>query len=265
MVGLSPVTTGRNSLGTAQAAEKVQGSLFRNGLRASAVMTTQTTPSKSQREDAKQYMAEVSGAINAGSTPLLPGGWELKPLSLPPKDVELLQTISYSVEDICRWFDVQPVMIGHMEKSTAWGTGLEQMNLWYLAYSLRPRLKHIEQTIAKSLLTPFERKTYYAEFNVDGLLRADSAARSKLYQILLDHGVVTSNEVRAMENLPPLPGGDELRVNSAMLPLSLLGQFVRGKTDNPLDPNYQPPDAAVPPGTEPPAVPPKQPAKAPAP
>jgi HK97 family phage portal protein len=117
-------------------------------------------------------------------------------------------------------------MIGHMEKSTAWGTGLEQMNLWFLTYTLRARLKAFEQEIRRSLLTASERMLYYAEFNVDGLLRADSAGRAALMASYATNGLRTRNELRALDNQGPLDGGDVLTVNANMVPLTDISHAV---------------------------------------
>jgi HK97 family phage portal protein len=249
LVGISPVTQGRNSIAAAMAAEKASGSFFRNGMRPSLVLNSPTYLNESQRKRKQEYLDEFSGAINTGRVPLIEGGWKLDTLSLPPEDAQLLATRGFHVEQICRWFDVPPVMIGHTQSATAWGSGMEQMMLWYLQFSLRPVLKKIEQAITRHLLTPTERAEHYAEFNVEGLLRTDSTKRAALYATLVDHGMNTRNEVRARENLPPMKGADDLTVNAAMLPLQLLGEFVKGKADKPLDPNYKPPAAAAAAGT----------------
>lgn len=250
LVGISPIAQGRQGLAAAMAAEKAAASFFRNGMRPSAIMTSPTFLQKDQRDRfGAEFVEKFTGALNSGRVPLLEGGFKIEQLQMPPEDAQLLATRAFHVEQICRWFDCPPPMIGHMEKSTAWGTGLEQMMLWFLTFSLRPHLKRVEQAIHRDLLTPQEQQTSYAEFNVEGLMRADSMGRAKLYAVYADHGIKTRNELRAMENDPPVQGGDDLTVNSAMLPIQLLGEFVRGRTDKPLDPNFVPPGPSDPPGS----------------
>ncbi len=229
LVGISPIEQARQCIASATAAEKSAGAFFKNGMRPSAVMKAPTYLTDPQREQAKTIIEKFSGSMATGGVPLLEGGWLIEQMSLKPEDAQLIQTRSFQVEQLCRWFDVPPPMIGHMDKSTAWGTGLEQMMQWFLTFSLRPHLKRIEQAIHKSLLTPKEQLSFYAEFNVEGLMRADSAGRAALYTALVDHGLRTPNELRALDNEPPLPNGDDLMVNSAMLPIGLLGEAVRGK------------------------------------
>jgi HK97 family phage portal protein len=169
-------------------------------------------------------MEKFTGSLNAGRVPLIEGGWSLDQITMAPEDAELLATRGYSVEQICRWFGVSPVMVGHMEKSTGWGSGLEQMNLWFLTYGLRPWLRSIEQEITRSVLTPAQRILYYAEFNVDGLLRTDSEKRAMMMKTLVDAGINTPNEMRAKNNDPPIDGGDQLTMSAGRMPLATLGQ-----------------------------------------
>ena len=241
LVGISPIAQARETLGIALAAERTAGALFKNGMRPSAVMSAPTFLNKEQRETfGADFVTKFTGAINAGRTPLLEGGFKFENLSIKPQDAELLATRQFSIEQICRWFGVASVMIGHMDKSTAWGTGLEQMNLWFLTYTLRPLLKAVEQEIRRTLLKPAERATYYAEFNVEGLLRADSKGRAELMKALVVNGLATPNELRALDNREPLEGGDDLLVLNNMIPLRIAGEFGRRSSTTPIDTNYKP-------------------------
>ena len=136
----------------------------------------------------------------------------------------MLETRAFHVEEICRWFRVPPFMVGHSEKSTSWGTGLEQQMIGFLTFALRPYLTRIEQGIKKSLLSPTERTKYFAEFALEGLMRADSNARAALYSSASQNGWMTRNEIRDLENRPPLSGGDELTVQSNLVPINVLGK-----------------------------------------
>lgn len=240
LMGLSPISQARQSLGTAIAAEKSAASFFRNGMQPSKIMEAPQYLTDAQRQQAKGIIERYTGAAATGSVPLLEGGWKISDVSLKPEDAQLLQTRAFHVEQICRWFDVPPIMIGHMDKSTAWGTGMEQMMLWFLTFSLRPHLKRIEQAISKSLLTPEEQLSHYAEFNVEGLLRADSKGRAELYGALAMNGLRTRNELRALDNEPPMPGGDDLTVQSNLIPIQLLGTDAHAKVAKAADSNAQP-------------------------
>lgn len=93
----------------------------------------------------------------------------------------------------------------------------------FLTFALQPYLTRIEKAIRKQLLGAAERAQVFAEFNVEGLLRADSAARAAFYSIMVNNGIYTRNEVRGKENMAPIAGGDQLTVQSALVPLDQLG------------------------------------------
>jgi HK97 family phage portal protein len=136
-----------------------------------------------------------------------------------------LESRAFSVEEICRFFQVPPHMIGHTEKSTSWGTGIEQMTIGFLQFTLRERLKNIESALEQQLLSPVERKAgMRIEFNLDGLLRGDSKARAEVNEIYVRMKSRTINEVRAQDNLPPVPWGDRPWGQMQDVQLNELGQ-----------------------------------------
>lgn len=219
--GLSPISFARQSLGLAMSENQVAATTFANGARPSGVLKIdQVIRNEQQRAEIQENIVRpFVGAVNGGGVMLLEGGMDFKPVSMNLADVQLLQTRQFSIEEICRWFRVPPMMIGHMERSTSWGTGLEQQNAGFLIYALRPYLTRIEQAISRQLIPVEDRDTYHPEFKVDALLRADSAVRVANYATLVQNGIMTRNEVRRLENLPPLPGGDLATAQSQNVPL----------------------------------------------
>jgi HK97 family phage portal protein len=146
-------------------------------------------------------------------------------VGINPDDAQLLQSRAFSVEEICRWFRVPPFMVGHSEKSTSWGTGIEQQMIGFLTFTLGPWLKRIEQAIQKDLMTPAERSRYFVKFNVEGLLRADSAARAAFYSAMVNNGIYTRDECREKEDMLPMGGNAAvLTVQTALAPLDDLGK-----------------------------------------
>jgi HK97 family phage portal protein len=126
-MGISPIGVARNNLGAARAAERASTAVFRNGMRPSGIATSPDYLTAERREQAKVMLANYQGAMNTGKVPLLEGGWKFEPLTIPPNDAQMLETQSFHVEVICRWFDVPPIMIGHMDKSTTLGSSTEQV------------------------------------------------------------------------------------------------------------------------------------------
>jgi HK97 family phage portal protein len=224
VVGLSPITQARETLGISLAAEKSAASFYRNSMRPSVVWNAPGYLGENQRKRAKDIIEEFSGSVNAGKTPLIEGGWKLETLTINPQDAQLLSTRAFSIEQICRIYGVPPVMIGHAQGQTAWGSGLEQLGIWFLTYTLSPILRNVEQEVTRSLLDPIERMMFYAEFNADALLRTDSINRASMMQILALNGLRSRDELRALDNLGPVPGGDIMTVAANLLPLDKIGQ-----------------------------------------
>lgn len=225
LTGLSPIAYARHSMGNVLAVEEAVGVTFKNGLRPAGALTVQQLLRKDQRAEIRASIAEqVAGVANTGKLMVLEAGMTYQPLAIPPEDAQMLQTRGFQVEEVCRWYRVPPFMVGHTEKVTSWGSGLEQQMIGFLTFALRPHLTRIEQTIKRSLIAPADRQRIYAEFNVEGLLRADSAARASFYSTMANNGLMSRNEIRAKENLPAMAGGDVLTVQSAMVPLTAIGQ-----------------------------------------
>ena len=223
--GLSTLQFGRGSFGLAQAQERTAGETFRNGLRPSGVLTFADFLTPENREIAETKLVEkFAGAMNAGRPMVLEGGTTWQQLTINPEDAQMLESRGWSVEEICRFFGVPPFMIGHTAKSTSWGKGIEQQTIGFQKFTLRRRLKRIEQAVAKQLLSAADRAAgVTVEFNIEGLLRGDTASRASFYTSMTQIGAMTINEVRAKENLPPVSGGDVPRMQKQNVPITEAG------------------------------------------
>jgi HK97 family phage portal protein len=222
VTGISPVSYGANVLGSAMATDQASAETFKNSMKSPGIVTMDAVMTKDQRDQVRTHVRKVA---DEGGVMVLEKGASFQALAMNPDDAELLASRAFGVEEICRWFRVPPFMVGHAEKSTSWGTGIEQQTIGFVQYVLRPWLVRIEQSIRKDLLTPVEQLTISAEFALEGLLRGDSAARASFYSQMVNNGVMTRDECRRLENLPAMGGNAaELTVQSAMLPIDLLGQ-----------------------------------------
>ncbi|WP_370308324.1 phage portal protein [Sphingobium abikonense] len=247
-LGLSPIGYGRQTIATALAAEEVAGSTFANGLQLSGFVEDQpgAKTTNEQREGLVALFNKFAGSSQAGKIMPLPPGFSFKALGLSPEDAQLLDTRRFAVEEICRWFGVFPILIGHAAQGqTMWGSGIEQIVLAWLTLGLGTELERIEQAIEKQLILSTEQGRLYVQHNVESLLRADSASRAALYSSLGQNGVMKRNEMRAKENLPPdaSPGADMLTIQSNMIPLDQLGKTPPAATQ-PLDMSSMPKNQA---------------------
>jgi HK97 family phage portal protein len=144
-------------------------------------------------------------------------------LSLSPQDQQLLETRRFGIEQICRWFDVPPVLIHHSNVTT-WGSGVEQIIDGFHKFTIRPMLVSIEQAVRKRVMTPKQRANMTAEFSLDALLRGNAKDRAEIAAKKVQNGLATRNEMRQLENEKPLPGGDILTAQTNLVPLDMLGK-----------------------------------------
>lgn len=136
--------------------------------------------------------------------------------------MQMLESRQFQLSDIARFFRVPSHMINDGSQATSWGSGIEQLNLGFLTYTLRPYLTRWETAVNTSLMDRQQRRRYFVEHNVEGLLRADSAARANFYATALQNGWMSRAEVRKKENLPAKDGTDELTVQVNMTPIDQL-------------------------------------------
>lgn len=228
LVGLSAIRYQSDVIGGQIDANNAANSEFKNNLKAGGFLKTgEAKLSTEQRERLRRNLATFGEPQNAGKWMVLEAGMEpasASSIRISAQDAQLLENRRFGIEEICRTFKTPPQLIYHMDKASSWASSLEQMNLGYLTYGLRPTLVRIEQMVTRKLLTPEERKKYSPKFAVEGLLRADSAGRASFYSQLLQNGVMSRNEVRALEDLPAVTGADQLTVQLNLTPIELLGR-----------------------------------------
>lgn len=222
--GLSPVEFARHTIGGALAGERVSGQMMKDGLLPQVIVSFDQVLDAKQRADLHAVLNDFTKSGTGGGIMPLEAGATPHTLNVNPKDAQMLESRQYSVEQICRIFGVPPVMIGHAANgTTTWGSGIEQLILQFTKTCLTPMLRQIESAIFRDLLDAKTRKTTVVKFNMEGLLRGDSAARADFLSKMVTNGIYTPDEARAYENKAPEPGGDRLIVQGAMTPLNMLG------------------------------------------
>ncbi|MCF4152609.1 phage portal protein [Dethiosulfovibrio sp. F2B] len=204
--GVSPIAYHRDTIGLAITATKHGGRLIKNGARPSGVLSIEGRLDKEQIERLRESWQALYSGENAGKVAVLEENAKFQPVSLSQEDLQYLQTRQFQVEDIARIFRVPLHMIQSTTKTTSWGSGIESMSIGFVTYTLMPWLRRMESSINRDFGLA---KDMYAEFAVNGLLRGDIKARYQAYQIAIQSGFMSPNEVRSLENLNPREGGDE--------------------------------------------------------
>lgn len=207
--GLSVLSHMRESLGLALQSESASANLMRRGQFTSGVFKH---PSKMSPEAHGRLKASIdenaSGAANAGKHLLLEEGLDFQAVSMSAKDMQFLEQRDYQRYDIAMFFGVPPHMLGATDKTTSWGSGIEQQGIGFVTYTLNDWIKIWEEAIKRDLIAEREWEGLDARFYTQGLMRGDAKARWEAHVKGLQWGVLSPNEVRAFEDMNPRAEGD---------------------------------------------------------
>ena len=236
LVGYSPIAMAKNAIGMAIACEEYGAKFFANGAAPGGVLEHPGTIKDPQRVR-ESWQSTFGGSGNSNKIAVLEEGMKYTPIGISPEQAQFLETRKFQINEIARIFRVPPHMVGDLEKSSF--SNIEQQSLEFVKYTLEPWLVRWEQSIQRILLSPEEKKSYFAKFNVEGLLRGDYASRMSGYATARQNGWMSANDIRELENLDRIPtedGGDLYLINGNMLPLGNAGAFAdtqTGKEENP--------------------------------
>lgn len=221
-VGLAKLEFMRATTDELARAQTLASKTFGSGGKPTGVLMIDRVLNKEQRVAIQNSFAGLSEGSSSRLF-VLEANMKYEQLSMSPEQQQLLETRKYSVEEICRWFDVPPVLVHHSNVTT-WGSGIEQIMSGFYKLTIRPLLVSIEQAVRRCVMTPRQRSRMTAEFALDALLRGSPTERAELYAKHVQNGIMTRNECRQLENLAPIEGADELTAQSNLLPLERLGE-----------------------------------------
>lgn len=201
--GASPIERARQAIGLGLVTEEFGARFFGQGSHAGGVIEVDgpLNPDVVDRLKAG-WEQHHSGPGKAHRPGVLTDGAKWKQMTIAPEHAQFLETRKFQVSEIARLFRVPPHMIGDVEKSTSWGTGIEQQGIGFVTYTLRSHLERVEQRLSQ-LLPPGE----FVKFNVNGLLRGDAKTRFEAYAVGRQWGWLNVDDIRRMEDQPPLPNG----------------------------------------------------------
>jgi HK97 family phage portal protein len=230
--GVSPIRMATTAIGMGLAAEEYGARLFGSGSLFSGILQTEQ---RLEEQDAKRLKASwkerVGGGLSkAHEVAILDGGAKFQPISMPNTDAQFIESRDFQVTELSRFLGLPPFLFNQTTKSTSWGTGLEQQALGFVKFDLHPQwLRSTEARVTKELTGA----GIYAKYKIEGLLRGDSTARANFYRVMREVGAFSANDIRDLEDEPPIEGGDTYLQPLNMVPLGSEG--TEGATDVPAD------------------------------
>lgn len=207
LVGMSAIKTEAQNIGLALASQNELKQFYEKGSKIDGFVSypnNLTMVAKTKSEAA--LLEKVSGTNPTTKVPIFDNGAKYIPVGVNPHEALWLEMMNYGVEEICRIFGVPPHLVASLERST--NNNIEHQGMDFVNHGLLPEAKCFEEELDRKLLTSFEIPDHFSKFNMNGLLRGDSAARAALYQTLHNIGAINANQVRALEDMNSYEGGD---------------------------------------------------------
>jgi HK97 family phage portal protein len=208
VIGLSPIEYATSAIRLGRNYEDFGNAMFKNSaIPSGAFSTTGALNDASFERLKKELKSNYTGMRNHGVPMLLEGGLEFKPFTVKPIDAQLIENKKFQIEDIARVYRVPLHLIQNLDRAT--NNNIEHQSLEFVMYTMLPWFKRWEENVNMQLLTPAERRAgYYVEFDLRGLLRGDQQSRSRAYALGRQWGWLSVNDIRKLENMPPIANGD---------------------------------------------------------
>lgn len=218
--GLSPIGQARQALGLTLAAEQFGANFFGNGATLGGILSTDQNLATGVADTmAAQWKKAHGGSKNSWKVAVLEGGLKYQSTGVPPAEAQYLELRKFQRSEICAIYRVPPHMIGDVERSTSWGTGIEQQAIGFVTYTLLPILRRFEE--GATTLTQADR---YFLFHLGGLLRGSTKERYDGYRVGREAGFLSVNDIRRLEDMEPVPNGDDYLQPLNFAPLGTVPQ-----------------------------------------
>lgn len=230
--GMSPIMQARNAVGLAIALERYGSEFFMNGAIPLTVLEHPAVIGETANKNLRDFFQNFFSRGNRHKTAVLEEGMKMTSVAVDPQKAQALEQRHFQIEEIARIFRVPLHMIGELTRST--NNNITMQSLEFVIYTLLPWLEIWEQAINRSLLTDEEKGQVFAEHSVDGLLRGDIKTRYEAYAVARQWGWMSANDIRRLENMNPIEGGD-----AYLTPMNMVDAA------NPPDPNSTPARAAA--------------------
>jgi len=221
---LSPISVHRETVGFATALSDFGAKTFGQGTNPAGIITHPGKLRETSEESMRARFKPYEGLSGSHRLMLLEEGMKFERVGLPPEDAQYLQTRQFSISEISRIYNVPLHLLQEHTKSTSWGSGIEELNLAFVNWTLQPYLTQWEQEISAKLFA--EDEPYFAEFLLTALLRGRTSERYAAYATGRQWGWLSVNDVRELENMNPIDDGDIYLVPGNMTPADKAGEML---------------------------------------
>lgn len=240
LIGLSPLQLAAQTYGTALAADKLAAKFFSAGTSLTGILNVKAPlADQSQADEIKRRWREVNaGSNHGGDIAVLDAETTFQQLTIPPDQLQFLESREWESSELARIYGIPPHLIGDESKSTSWGTGIEQQNIGFVAYTVGGWTSRIEQRVCREIVNT---RGQTSAFDLTELMRGSTSERFSAYALGIQWGWLTRNEARANEDMQPIDGLD-----APLIPMNMTAG------DDPallIPPVAKPPGPVTPPGS----------------
>ena len=206
LLGYQPIRKNSEVVGVALALQEYFARFFGDGAKPPVALEhPQSLSAEAQDRIRKNWNSIHQGLSNSQRVAILEEGMTLKVFGVSPEQAQAIDARKFQIDEVCRVFNMPPHMLKSLDRATY--SNIEEQGLEFLIYTLRPWLVRFEQAYATQLLSEKDRKKYFFEHNVNGLLRGDIEKRYTAYASGISNGWLNADEARELENLNPQPDG----------------------------------------------------------
>jgi HK97 family phage portal protein len=215
LTGLSPILAAKQTYGTARAGDRLAARFFKSGSQLSGIIKVKAPLADQTQADGirDRWQNNHAGIGHSSEVAVMDADTDFEPLTIPPEALQFLESRRWSTTEIARMFGIPPHLVGDVEKSTSWGSGIEQQNIGFVAYTVAGYTGRISQRVSREVVVT---RGQSAAFDTAHLLRGTMLERFSAYATGISSGWMTRNEARANENLEPIEGLSEPVLNSSM-------------------------------------------------
>lgn len=209
--GKSILSFATNTVKLAGNAEKAASDFFGGGMTVHGILSTESPRlTKDQRESIRTAWNESQIGQGTGIA-VLESGMKYQQISSNSKDAQLLETRLFNIQEVARWFNISPVLLGDLSKTSY--NNLEQAQLQFVTNTLAPYVLMLEQEINRKLILPKDKNKYYIDVVEEDIIKQDKQSQVNYLSTLVDKGIITRNEARKQLGYSPVEGGDELMIS----------------------------------------------------
>lgn len=241
LLGYNVINKQIEAIGTSLALQEYTARFFGDNAMPPAVLEhPETLTQEAQDRLRKNWNDLYRGLDNSHRIAILEEGLKLHPFGIEPEKSQLIESRKFQVEEVARIFNMPPHMLKDLSRATF--SNIEHQSLEYVIRTLRPWLVRIEQAYDTQLIEPKFQKKYFFEHSIEGLLRGDIKTRYDAYAVAISNGWINADEVRALENLNPQPGGQGKKyyVPLNWVPKDQVAELLEAKTKPQNEPAPEP-------------------------